>query len=56
MEECRVFRGISQSTTFVGFTPGLGFLLILLDLLFLVTGRSEYVLLAIAADAAGGGG
>ena len=55
MEECNVFLGISQSTTFVGFTPGLGFRFILLDRLFLVTGRSG-VFFAVAADCAGGGG
>ena len=60
IDECKVFRGISQSTTVVGVTPGLGLRLILLDLLFLVTGRSVAALplpvLAKAVEGDGGGG
>ena len=56
MDECSAFRGISQSTTFVGFTPGLGFLLILLDLLILVPGLPPLAVFARVADGAGGGG
>lgn len=52
IDECRVLRGISQSTAFVGTAPGLGFLTILLLLLFLVTGLP----CAVIVDAAGGGG
>ena len=52
MEECNVFLGISQSTAFVGTTPGDGFLLILLLLLGRVTGRP----VAVIVDEAGGGG
>ena len=52
MEECNDLRGISQSTTFVGVTPGLGLRLILLLLRFLCKGRP----VAVCVDAAGGGG
>ena len=52
IEEWRVFLGISQSTAFVGVTPGLGLRLMLLLLLFRAMGRP----LAVWVDAAGGGG
>ena len=52
MDECNVLRGISQSTAFVGVTPGLGFRLILL-LLFRGAGLSD---LLANVDRAGGGG
>ena len=52
MEECNDFRGISQSTTLVGVTPGLGFRLMLLLLRFRCSGRP----VAVCVDAAGGGG
>lgn len=52
IDEWSVFLGISQSTALVGVTPGLSFRLILLLLLFLVTGRPW----AVRVEEAGGGG
>ena len=60
MEECNNLRGISQSTTFVGVTPGDGFRLTLLLLLLIRTrglaSTFSSDIVFIPAEAAGGGG
>lgn len=59
MEEWNVFRGISQSTTDLGVTPGLGLRLIELLLRFRATGLPSASTAIVAWEpvlAAGGGG